>query len=244
LHSCPAVDQEKFFSSDQKGNPQIVLGRFASAHFIKNFLRDGEERVVAAGLVVNGGNLSDPFRARNGGIRSLVVFGRSNRRLDMWLNLFYGGDETIAAARKRLNETRLLVRIAKRAAQSLNRRVHAMLEIDEGIGGPKTFLQILSSEEFARVLQQQSENLEGPTGETDLATVFAQFASAKINVVGIEAKATFMQKLVGHWGKLGNGVYPEVGRNSSSTGTKRRKYLPFITLRLYLPCIYKGLPMH
>jgi hypothetical protein len=65
------------------------------------------------------------------------------------------------------------------------------------------------------LFEQQSEELEWPAGETDLATVFAQFASAKINVVGVEAKATFMQKFVGHWGKLGNGVYPEVGRNSS-----------------------------
>jgi hypothetical protein len=45
--------------------------------------------------------------------------------------------------------------------------------------------------------------------------MFAQFASAKINVVGVEAKRTFMQEFVGHWGMLGNGVYPEVVRNSS-----------------------------
>jgi hypothetical protein len=90
-----------------------------------------------------------------------------------------------------------------------------MLEIDEGVRRPKTLLQILSSEEFARVFQQQSKNLEWPAGETDLATVFAHFASAKINVVSVEAKRTFMRKFVGHWGMLGNGVYPEVGLNSS-----------------------------
>ena len=39
LYLCSAVDQEEFFSGDQKGNPEIVLGRFAIALLTQNFLR-------------------------------------------------------------------------------------------------------------------------------------------------------------------------------------------------------------
>ena len=48
FHSRTAVDQEKFFVGDQKRNPEIVVGRFATAHFIENFLRDREQHIIAS----------------------------------------------------------------------------------------------------------------------------------------------------------------------------------------------------
>ena len=49
------------------------------------------------------------------------------------------------------------------------------------------------------MFQQQRENLEGPASETDFATVLAEFAGAKIDMVVIETKPAFVRKLVGHW---------------------------------------------
>ena len=148
---------------------------------------------------MDGCNLSDPFRAGRRGTRSLEALRRNKRRFSVWLNPFHGGNETAAAARKRLDKAGLLVRIAECAAESLNRCVHAMLEIDEGVGGPKALLQFFSGQEFARMFQQQRENLEGPASETDFATVLAEFAGAKIDMVVIETKPAFVRKLVGHW---------------------------------------------
>jgi hypothetical protein len=94
------------------------------------------------------------------------------------------------------------------------------------------------------MFQQQRENLEGPASETDFATVLAEFTGAKINMVGVETKPTFMRKLVGHWRKLGKGVYSRGGGNSSWRKAEWYKYSEVNVLRLYLPCANKGLPMH
>ena len=66
------------------------------------------------------------------------------------------------------------------------------------------------------MFQQQGENLEGPAGETDFATVLAEFTGAKINMVGVETKPTFMRKLVGHWGSWESECTPGAGRTQVS----------------------------
>ncbi len=86
--------------------------------------------------------------------------------------------------------------VAERAAQSLNRGVHAVFEVHEGIGGPEAFLQLLASEEFAGLFEEEREDLEGAAGEADFAAVFAQFAGAQINLVGVEAKPIHRRNLI------------------------------------------------
>ena len=113
---------------------------------------------------------------------------------------FYRGDETVAAARKRFDVARIFVGVAERAAQSLDRGVHAVFEIHEGVGGPEAFLQFLAGEEFAGLFEEKREDLEGAAGEADLAAVFAQLAGAEINLIGVEAKPIHRRNLIAHVG--------------------------------------------
>jgi hypothetical protein len=91
-----------------------------------------------------------------------------------------------------------------------------VLEIDEGVGRPEAVLQLLSSEQSARLLKKKGENLERSTGEMYLPTVLAEFAGTEINLVGVETKPIFEGRLVAHLGKAGRAVYPGRGRNSRS----------------------------
>lgn len=199
LHSRPAIHQKKLFSSHKKGNSQIVLGRFASAHFTKNFLADRKQNVVAARFFADGRNLSHPFRMRrrNGGC--LLLKGRSKRCPgDVRLNSFYCSDKTVTAPRKRLDEPRLLVRIAKSAPERLYRCVHAMLKIDKSVRRPQMLLQFFSSEQFAGPFKQQCEDLEWSRREAHLQTVLANLSGVEIDLVGVETNPTLGWNLVAH----------------------------------------------
>jgi hypothetical protein len=198
FHFRTAADQEKLFVGDEKRNSEIVAGRLARAHFIKNFLSDREQHIVAACFVVDRCDLSDPFRAR---LRNTWLL-RARRRRKLGSSFrrspFYCCDETVAAARKGFDETRVLVRIAEGAAERLYRCIHAVLEIDEGVGRPEAALQLLPSKQFAGLFEKKGENLEGAAGEMDLRTVFAKLARTKINLVGVEAKPTLGRKFVAY----------------------------------------------
>ena len=62
-------------------------------------------------------------------------------------------NETIATPRHRFDKAGRFCRIAKRLSQSLHRRAHAVVEIDEGVVGPQALAQLLTSDELARALQ-------------------------------------------------------------------------------------------
>jgi hypothetical protein len=204
FHFRTAADQEKFFVGDEKRDSEIVAGRFATAHFTENFYTDREQHIVATRFAADGCDLSDPFRARlrhTGQLtddRLLRAGGRRKLGASFRGRPFDGGDETVAAARKGFDETRVLVRIAESATQHQDRSVHAMLEIDEGVGGPEAALQFFSGEQLAGLFEKQGENLEGAPGEMDLRTVFAKLAGTEINLIGVEAKPTVGQKFVAH----------------------------------------------
>ena len=102
-------------------------------------------------------------------------------------NPLHGGDKTVAAARKRFDEARILVRITQGAAERLDRCVYAVLEINEGVRRPQASLQFFACEQLAGLFQQEGENLEGPARQTNLSTVLAELAGAQVNMVGVES---------------------------------------------------------
>jgi hypothetical protein len=51
-----------------------------------------------------------------------------------------------------------------------------VIEVDEGVGGPKTGLKLLTRNDFPRFLEQKTEDLEGLLLETDADTVAAKLA--------------------------------------------------------------------
>ena len=216
FYSGSALDQKQLFGSDQKRNPQIVRGRFAVVHFTKNFFRDRQQHIVSARFVTDRRDLPDPFRARHRNGPSRIARRRRTLGSGVRMNSLHGGDKSIAAPRQRLNVTRVLVRIAERAPQRLDGGVYAMLEIHERVGWPQAALQFFSRKQLAGLFEQQRENLKGPAGETDFPSVFAYFARAKVNVVGVEAKPTFGREFVAHLRSWGDEVYFGRVRNSSS----------------------------
>jgi hypothetical protein len=60
----------------------------------------------------------------------------------------------MAFARQSLDEARIIGRIPQRLAQLLDRRVDAVLELDEGVGRPQRLLQFFAGDNLAVTPQQ------------------------------------------------------------------------------------------
>jgi hypothetical protein len=136
------------------------------------------------------------------------------------------------------------MRITQGASKRPDRRVHTVLEINEGVGGPQTILQFFSSEQFPGLFKQQCENLKGPAGQTHLPTVFAELARTEVNVVGVEAEPTLKRKLVAHGRSCEAEVYSACGWNSRKRSAKRYKYRNVSVLAVYPDFTNKGLVLH
>ena len=52
--------------------------------------------------------------------------------------------------------------------------VHALFEIDEGVVGPESGLDVLARDEAARLVDQETEELEGLRLKADLTAVLEQ----------------------------------------------------------------------
>jgi hypothetical protein len=59
--------------------------------------------------------------------------------------------------------------------------VQTAIEIDKCVGRPELFLEFAARYYFARVCQQEQENLERLVPEFDLQTLLAQFARTQID---------------------------------------------------------------
>ena len=69
-------------------------------------------------------------------------------------------DEAIASARQRLDEARVVGRVAERLAQLLDRRVEGVVEVDEGVGRPEPFAHRLAGDDLARAFQEHRQQLK------------------------------------------------------------------------------------
>ena len=97
-------------------------------------------------------------------------------------------DEPIPAARNGLDERRLVGIVTERGAQPLDRRIEAVLEIDEGPLGPQTLTQLLPRDDFARLLEHEPQDLERLFLQAHAHTAAAQLARAHIQLEAPEAQ--------------------------------------------------------
>src|SRR5450631_3957761 len=104
--------------------------------------------------------------------RFCVCGDRSPQRF----NNLNGSDGAITAARQRLNETRLFRRIVQSLPNLIDRRVQAMVDIDNGVW-PKTRLKRLSPYNFTGAFQQNCEDLERLPAEPPPHRSFTQLTS-------------------------------------------------------------------
>ena len=90
------------------------------------------------------------------------------------------GLEPISTPRKRLDESRCRRRVAKRLAQPFDRRVQAVLEIDEGIVAPEFTTQIVARHQCAGRAHQERENAKRLDWQEEPAAVLRQLPRPEI----------------------------------------------------------------
>jgi hypothetical protein len=83
--------------------------------------------------------------------------------------------ESLSAPGQGLDVTRLVGRITQRLAQPVDRRVDAVLELDNRVVRPEEFLKFAPAHQPAWTLQQQTEDLKRLLLQTDAEAALAQF---------------------------------------------------------------------
>ena len=90
------------------------------------------------------------------------------------------GDKAISSSRKGLNVPGARCGIAQNLPNLIYRRIQAMVEIDEGVGGPKFLPQVIPRDDFTSPLQQNREHLPGLALQTQFHAILAQFSGVKV----------------------------------------------------------------
>ena len=97
------------------------------------------------------------------------------------------GDEAIAAPVQRLHEPRVVGIVAERRAKPLDRRIQAVLEVDERPCRPETLPQLLARHDLARPLDHHRENFKRLILKPDADSPFPQLARAQVDLEGAES---------------------------------------------------------
>ena len=82
----------------------------------------------------------------------------------------YSSDESISPARHGFDVSWIVGRVAQGTSQLIQRRVQAVLEIDEGTFLPDLLAQLLVGNHLARMRQQAQQNLQWLAGQADADT--------------------------------------------------------------------------
>ena len=96
-------------------------------------------------------------------------------------------DEAVAAAGQGFDVAGAGGGISEGLADLVDGGVEAMVEVDEGVGGPEFLLQFFAGDDFSGALEQQGEHLEGLTLQAKLDSALAQFACAEVEFEDSEA---------------------------------------------------------
>ena len=99
-----------------------------------------------------------------------------------------GGDEAVSTAGQGFEEARARSEIAQRLANFVHRRIQAVIEIDESIGGPDFFAQVVARDHLTGILQQGSENLKRLFLKPYASAVFAQLSGGQVDFKNAKAQ--------------------------------------------------------
>lgn len=97
-------------------------------------------------------------------------------------------DESVAAPRNRLYETRAFGRIAEGVTELLDRCIQTIVEVHEGVARPQLLFQFLARENLPRLFQQSAQNLKRLFLKFDRFTILAQFTRMEVHLEVIEAQ--------------------------------------------------------
>lgn len=93
-----------------------------------------------------------------------------------------GRQKPVPHPRHRLDVARLLSRIAQPIAQSIDRDVKTMVELDESTVRPEPATQVFSAPQTARLLEQAKQNLQRLTLKPDLDSGLAEFPRLSVQL--------------------------------------------------------------
>ena len=102
-----------------------------------------------------------------------------------WLDSISGSaidcpDETISATRHSFNEAGGFRRIAKRFTQTVDRRIHSVVEVHKGVRRPQLLAKLFARNHFTGSLQQHAENFEWLPVELNSHPALAELTGAQV----------------------------------------------------------------
>ena len=100
----------------------------------------------------------------------------------------YRRNKPASAPGEGLNETGVFGRVAQRGAQLVDRRAHAVIEVHESIGRPKSFAQLVPGNHVAGMFQQHRQDLKGLLREPDFQSVLMHFTGLQIDLESAETE--------------------------------------------------------
>src|SRR5688572_18001910 len=96
----------------------------------------------------------------------------------------YRCDEAVATLRHRLDEDRPLRVVAKRLPDLADRGVHALLEIDEGVGSPEKVANLIRGHEIPGPAQKQLKEPQRLRLQTNDPAALEEFPSLGVQLKG------------------------------------------------------------
>src|SRR5262249_34118067 len=101
---------------------------------------------------------------------------------------FHRLNETVASPGERFDEAGIFRRIAQGFAQLLDSVIQATIKVHKSVRGPDPLLQFLAGDNFARMFQQDLQNLEGLFLKSDFHALLVQFSALSIQLEDTEAE--------------------------------------------------------
>jgi hypothetical protein len=100
--------------------------------------------------------------------------------------LGYGSDEAVAALGDGLDVNGRVGDVAQGVAQFHHGGVEAVVEVDEGIGGPEDATEVFAADELAGMLEEIDKHPEGLLADTDGNAVAPQLEIASVDLKDTE----------------------------------------------------------
>jgi len=130
--------------------------------------------------------------------RSQTMRDQSGLQSRGFVPRFDGADEAVATLGESLDKTHVAGRIAQGLSQFVDRRIEAVVEINEDFIWPEPDTQFLTTDQFSGSFQEQGQDLKRLTGETDLGAVLPQLTRLQVNLITLEADETRQGVLQGN----------------------------------------------
>src|SRR5262249_46482842 len=99
-------------------------------------------------------------------------------------------DEAISATWDGFNKDGILGRVAQNFTQASDCRIQSVVKVAVVISRPESLAQLIACNQFAGCFEQNSEHLEGLTGDSELVTFFSQLLRMQVKFEVAKAYAS------------------------------------------------------